>query len=307
MVKFVRMRKLRNIVMALLWVIVGVAGLRAQELFCNVSVNASQIQSDKQVFEDMQQTISRYLNFQQWGSDEFTIDERIRVNFQILVNQRPSPDRFSCTFNIQVYRPTLNATYETILLNVSDKNCSFTYVPFQQMQFVENTYNDELTALLNFYAYLILGFDYDSFAPNGGAAFFQKAQEIVNLAASSSNELGWRSSESNKNRYWIVENLMNSRYKGFHTVLYKYHRQGLDQMESNPAKGRRAIIDGLREMQRVHRQNPLMPITRLFLDTKDDELVKVFGKAFANDKKEFVEIMQDIDPSNIAEYNKVME
>jgi hypothetical protein len=301
------MRKLRNIVLVLSGFAAGISGLQAQELFCNISVNASQIQSDKQVFEDMQQTISRYMNFQQWGPDQFTIDERIRVNFQILVNQRPSGDRFSCTFNIQVYRPTLNATYETIVLNISDKNCSFNYVPFQQMQFVENLYNDELTALLNFYAYLILGFDYDSFSPNGGNFYFQQAQEIVNLAASASNEIGWRSSESTKNRYWIVENLMNSRYRGFHTVLYKYHRQGLDQMESNPSKGRRAIIDALREMQRVHRQDPLMPITRLFLDTKDDELVKVFAKGFANDKKEFIEIMQDIDPSNIAEYNKVME
>lgn len=284
------------------------AELTAQELFCNISVNASQIQSDKQVFEDMQQNISRYMNFQQWGPDEFTIDERIRVNFQILVNQRPAPDRFSCTFNIQVYRPTLNATYETLLLNISDKNCSFTYVPFQQMQFVDNAYNDELTALLNFYAYLIMGFDYDSFAPNGGSQYFQKAQEVVNFSSAASPERGWRSNESNgRNRYWIIENLMNSRYKGFRTMLYKYHRQGLDQMESNPNKGRKAIMDGLREMQRVNRQNPILMLTRVFLDTKDDELVKVFTKAFVNDKKEFVEIMQDIDPSNIAEYNKVIE
>ncbi len=301
------MRKLRNVLLALCGLLISTSGMRAQELFCNISVNASQIQSDKQVFEDMQQTISRYMNFQQWGSDEYTVEERIKVNFQILVNQRPSPDRFSCTFNIQVYRPALNATYETIVLNLSDKSCSFTYVPFQQMQFVENTYNDELTALLNFYAYLILGFDYDSFSPNGGNPYFQKAQEIVNLASSASNERGWRSSEDNRNRYWIIENLMNSRYSGFHNVLYKYHRQGLDQMESNPAKGRRAIMDALREMQRVHRQNPILPLTRIFLDTKDDELVKVFAKAFANDKKEFLEIMQDLDASNMSEYNKIME
>ena len=301
------MRKLRNLVLALCALLSGSTGLHAQELLCNISVNASQIQSDKQVFEDMQQTISRYMNFQQWGPDAFTIDERIKVNFQILVNQRPSPDRFSCTFNIQVYRPALNATYETIVLNISDKSCNFTYVPFQQMQFVENTYNDELTALLNFYAYLILGFDYGSFSPNGGNPYFQKAQEIVTLAASASNERGWRSSEDNRNRYWIIENLINSRYAGFHTVLYKYHRQGLDQMESNPNRGRRAIIDALREMQRVHRQNPILPLTRIFLDTKDEELIKVFTKAFANDKKEFVEIMQDLNPSNIAAYNKVME
>ncbi|MEM7655408.1 MAG: DUF4835 family protein [Bacteroidota bacterium] len=285
----------------------NVAGLSAQELLCNVSIDASRIQSDRSVFDDMQQNISRYLNFQKWTKDDFVGEERIRCNMTLIVMNRPSPDYFACNLNLQVYRPTFNGTYETITLNLSDVNFSFRYVPFQQMPFVENTYTDNLTALLNFYAYIILGVDYDTFSPSGGMPYFRQAQEIVNLAVSASNERGWNSSENNRNRYWLVENLMNSRYKGFHTILYKYHRQGLDQMESKPDQARRAMMDSLRELKRLNQQNPLLVLTKTFLDAKDGELVKVFKNAFVNDKKEFVQIMQEVDPSNIAQYNSVME
>ncbi|RMG59587.1 MAG: DUF4835 family protein [Bacteroidetes bacterium] len=281
--------------------------LPAQELLCNVSIDAGRIQSDRTVFEDMQQNISRYINFQKWGTDEFQAQERIRCNLQIVVTNRPAPDYFQCTANLQVYRTAYNTTYETLSLNIQDERFNFRYVPYQQMVFVDNTYNDNLTALLNFYAYIILGFDYDSYAPNGGVPYFRKAQEIVNLASSASQEIGWRSSETNRNRYWLVENLMNSSYRSFHSIMYKYHRQGLDMMESNPAQARRAIMDSLRELQRLSRQNPLLMLLKVFLDAKDDELVKVFQNAFVNDKKEFVQLMQDLDPSNMARYNSVME
>ncbi|RMG21983.1 MAG: DUF4835 family protein [Bacteroidetes bacterium] len=279
----------------------------AQELLCNVSINASQIQSDKQVFDDMQKTLSEYINFNTWTDDVYETQERIRANIQIVVSQRPTADRFVATATIQLYRPVYNTTYETLLLNISDDKFTFNYVPFQQLQFSDNVYTDNLTALLNFYVYLILGFDYDSFAPNGGNVYFRKAQEIVNLAGSQSNEQGWRSSESQRNRYWIIENLTNSRYRRFHDVLYKYHREGLDMMESDPAKGRKAILETLREMQNLNRQNPLLLLTRMFLDAKDKELVKVFAEAFPNDKQEFLRIMQDLDPSNLNQYNSIMK
>ncbi|MEZ4773135.1 MAG: DUF4835 family protein [Bacteroidia bacterium] len=278
----------------------------AQELLCNVNVDASRIQSDRTVFEDMQQTISRYINFQKWTNDEFVAQERIRCNLQIIVTQRPSPDYFVCSANLQVYRTAYNTTYETLLLNISDTKFNFRYVPFQQLAFVDNSFNDNLTALLNYYIFLILAFDYDTYSLNGGAAWFRKAQEIVNLASSASQESGWRSNEDTRNRYWLTENLMNNSYRAFHTILYKYHRQGLDMMESNPANARRAIMDSLKELQRLTKQNSLLVLTKTFLDAKDDELVKVFTNAFVNDKKEFVEIMQDVDPSNIAQYNSVM-
>lgn len=279
----------------------------AQELLVNVSIDANRIQSDRSVFEDMQQAISRYLNYQQWTNDKFESFERIRGNLQIIVQSRPAPDQFVCQMNLQVYRPVYNTTYETMVFNHSDKNFSFTYVQFQPLQFVENTFTDNLTALLNYYAYIMLAFDYDSYSSGGGAPYVRKAQEILNLAASGANESGWEASESNQNRYWLVENLQNSRYRSFHEAMFKYHRQGLDVMESTPAQGRRAIIAALKDIQRLHQQDPILMLTRVFLNSKQDELVKVFQGAFVNDKKEFLQVMQEIDPSNMSKYNSINE
>ncbi|MEL6848950.1 MAG: DUF4835 family protein [Bacteroidota bacterium] len=281
--------------------------LQAQELLVNVSIDASRIQSDKSIFDDMQKSISEYFNFQSWSGDEYLAHERIRCNLQIIVSQRPSPDYFVAKINLQVYRPVYGTSYETMVLNLSDSKFNFTYVPFQQMTFVDNTYNDNLTSLLNYYAYLILGFDYDTFSPGGGTRFFQKAREIVNLAGSASGESGWRSNEDDRNRYWIVENILNSRYRAYHDVLYKYHRQGLDRMDQQPAQARRAIIDALKELERIQQQNPRLVLTRLFLDSKSGELVKAFSKAFANDKQEFISVMEKVDPSNISTYEAVMK
>lgn len=278
-----------------------------QELLINVTVDASRIQSDRSVFEDLQQAISQYLNFQQWTNDKYESTERIRGNLQIVVRERPAPDQFVCQMNLQLYRPVYNTTYETMLFNHSDKSFSFTYVQFQPLQFVENTYNDNLTALLNYYVYIMLAFDYDSYSASGGAPYVRKAQEILNLAVSASSQSGWKANEDNQNRYWLVENLQNSRYRSFHEAMFKYHRQGLDQMESSPAQGRRAIIAALKDIQRLHQQDPILMLTRVFLNSKKDELVKVFQGAFVNDKKEFLQVMQELDPANMAAYEVVNE
>lgn len=279
--------------------------LQGQELLVNVSVDGRQIQGDKQIFDDMEQNISRYINFQRWGGDQFEAFERVRCNLQIIVNARPSADKFNCTANLIVYRPVLNSTYETITLNISDPEFNFNYVPQQQMQFFDNVFNDNLTALLNFYAYIILGFDYDSFSNNGGDPFFKKAFELVSIASTASQDLGWRSNENQRNRFWLIENITNSRYSLFHDVMYTYHRQGLDLMDSNAAKGRISILKALENMQELSEQNPLLRLIRMFLDAKDDELVGIFGKAFPADQNKFLELMNDLDPSNMKAYESI--
>jgi len=282
--------------------------LFAQQLNCSVSIDYNQAggQSDRMIYQDMQQAITEYINFQEWNSDEMEFFERIRVNFRIIVNQRPSADYFRCTGNIQIYRPTYNSTYETVLVNINDNNFNFRYVIGQPLQFNENIYTDNLTALLNYYAYIILGFDYGSFGKGEGKQYFKKAQEWVSLAASSP-EQGWNSAGiAQNNRFWLAENLTNSSYSPFHDLLYNYHRMGLDQLTENIPRARRTILDGLRDLQKLVRTNPLLMISRMFLDAKSDELIKVFNGAFVNDKKAFVELMQDIDPKNSDKYNAVL-
>lgn len=281
--------------------------LRAQEFLVTVTINAQQIQGDKTVFRDMQQNIARYMNTTAFTQDKFEGFERIRVGLQIVINSQPSTDYFVCQANFQVFRPAYNATYETSLLTIRDNSFNFRYLPYQNMAYVPNTYSDNLTALLNFYAFVILGFDYDSFAPNGGQKYFQLANEVVGLA-SGAPEAGWKSSEQTlRNRYWLAENLLNNSYRTFHQILYKYHRTGIDAMAESPARGRKAILDCLRDIQRLNRQNPNLYLLRVFLDTKNQELVKVFTNAFVNDKKEFLTLMQEVDPTNMQKYNKVQD
>ncbi|MCI4667141.1 MAG: DUF4835 family protein [Bacteroidia bacterium] len=285
----------------------SITHLKAQEFLVTVTINSQQIQGDKTVFKDMQQNISRYMNTTAFTQDKFEGHERIRVGLQIIVSSQPSVDYFVCQANFQVYRPAYNSTYETSLLTIRDNAFNFKYLPYQNMAYVQNTYTDNLTALLNFYAFVILGFDYDSFAPNGGQAHFNTAREIVGLA-SSSNESGWKSSEQTlKNRFWLAENLMNTKYRVFHQVLYKYHRTGIDGLAESPARGRKAILACLRDLQRLNRQNPQLYLVRIFCDTKNQELVKVFQNAFVNDQKEFLTIMQDVDPTNMPKYSKVQK
>jgi hypothetical protein len=297
----------RLIPIFLLFVLAFRPDVKGQELFCTVNIDHNQIQGDKQVFRDMQQAISQYLNFNKWSNDEFMSHERIKCNLQIIVTQRPAPDQFVCTANLQIFRPVLNSTYETRVANLSDKTFNFTYIPFQELRFNTQGYEDNLTALLNFYAFMILGLDYDSFAPNGGNPFYAQAQNIVNFAVSSAQQRGWRSGESTRNRFWLVENLQNNSYKSFRNILYKYHRTGLDQMESNMIKGRQAIMECIRDLNKLNNQFPMIMLPRVFLDSKSDELVGVFSTAFINDKQEFIEIMTELDPSNLNKYNAIMK
>ncbi|MEO0896278.1 MAG: DUF4835 family protein [Bacteroidota bacterium] len=295
-----------NRLISLLIALLFTLSVNGQEILATVSINAQQIQGDRNVFTDMKENIARFLNTTAFSKDRFEGLERIRVGVQIIVTRQPSADYFICNANFQVYRPAYNSTYESSSLTIRDNSFNFRYLPYQNLSYVENTYNDNLTALLSYYAFMILGFDYDTFSPNGGMPYFRKAQEIVNLAISQSNESGWNSNEQNlKNRYWLVENLLNNSYRLFHQILYKYHRTGIDVMSESPARGRKAIIATLRDLQRLNRQNPLLYLTRIFVDTKNQELVRVFQEAFPNDKKEFLTLMQDIDPTNMPKYSTV--
>ncbi|WNJ20824.1 DUF4835 family protein [Pontibacter sp. G13] len=284
----------------------GWGQLNAQELLCNVSVDASRISGDRSVFEDMQKVISDYMNFTKWTDDSYEAYERIRCNLQIIVMERPSPDYFTCQMNLQVFRPTYNSTYETVIANLADDRFNFNYVPYSSLIYTENSFTDNLTALLDFYAFVIVGIDHDTYLASGGNPFYRKALEINQLAASQSPEAGWKSNESQRNRYWLSENLTNNRYSAFHAAMYKYHRQGLDLMESDPGRGRKGILAALKDMKNLTLQNPLLILSRNFLDAKRKELIKVFENGFANDKKEFVAIMQELDAQNMGDYNKIM-
>lgn len=277
----------------------------AQELLCSVKIDAAQIQGDKTIFQDMEGNIGRYLNLTAFTSDTYQPNERIRCNLQIVVNSRPDNDRFMCTASIQAFRPALNSNYETMVTNLQDRNFNFNYVIGEQLLYNENNYINNLTSLLNFYALLIIGMDMDTYALNGGAEIFQKAQQVVTITQDN-GETGWRGNEQSiRNRYWLNENLNNQAYKLFHEALYKYHRQGIDQLSANVANGRRSIFEAVKLVQQLNKTRSQLLVVQAFIDAKDGELGLVFEQAFINDKKDFLKIAEEMMPGSMNKFEKL--
>ncbi|MCB9232255.1 MAG: DUF4835 family protein [Bacteroidia bacterium] len=279
---------------------------QAQELQVSVSVSAPAFGSDKAVFEDMQKNISQYFNQRIWTNHKYLQYEKIKANIVILISDRPQIDYFKGTLQLRVTRPVYNSTYETVLANIQDKNFDVRYVQYQTLEFSENSYIDNLTSILNFYANIILGIDYASFSPNGGLEYFQKAQSIVSLAANS-KETGWQSMDGMRSRYWLAENMINSSYKKIHEVYYQYHRLGLDQMTDDLPKARATVLKTLQTMQKLNLQNPGLYVTILFTDAKQQEIISIFKGAFPNEKQQLIQIMETLDAANVNKYSAVLK
>jgi hypothetical protein len=209
---------------------------------------------------------------------------------------------------VQAIRPVYNSTYETLTFNFNDPDFRIEYTATQTLQFSENTYIDNLTSLLNFYAYMILGMDYDTFGPEAGLPYFQKAQQVLNLAAANSSEPGWQPGGNFlRSRYWVMENLLNGSYKSFHTLLYRYHREGLDKMHKDPQAAREILLQVLAEMVRFNQENPNSTLIRLFIDSKGTELMQTFRKSLPEQKQRFVAAMKLIDPNNLTVYENLLQ
>lgn len=277
----------------------------AQELLCVVDIQAPTQGSDKQVYEQMKEAITKYINFRKWTGLTYEPEERIKCRMQFIISDRPAIDEFRGTLQVQLIRPTYNSSYETMVLNIKDQNIYFKFTAFQPLEFSENNYIDELTSILNYYAYMIVGFDNETFKLSGGTPYFEKAQNIVNLAAGNGGS-GWRNYDGSQNRYWLVTDMLDNGLKSIHNVLYVYHRQGLDQMERNPNLARKTIVAALREMEKLNKRYPGKYITRVFLFAKSAEIVEMFKKADLADKRSLIQIMDVLDPANSSDYQAVM-
>lgn len=279
----------------------------AQELRCNISISAQKIQgANKTVFETMQSDLYEFMNNRKWTDHQYAMDERIECNFFINLDEQISSDEFKGSIQVQVRRPIFNSSYETNLLNIKDNDFHAKYVEYQTLEFNETSNKDNLTNILAFYAYIVLGMDYDSFSPEGGTEFFQKAQTIVNNSQNAT-EKGWKASESERNRYWLVENILNKSYSGFRSCTYQYHRLGLDLMADKPEEGRGVIAESLKSIQKVFRARPSLYILQVFFDAKSDELVNIFSKSFPDERNRITVILNECDPSNGSKYEKILK
>lgn len=278
----------------------------AQELNCTVQILAPQLQnsSDKKILQTLQQAAFEFMNNRKWTNDVFKQDERIECSVVISILEKPSADEFKGTIQVQARRPVYKSAYNSLLLNILDKNLSFKYIEYQPLEFSESSSLSNLTSILAYYAYIIIGTDYDSFSLEGGSAYFQKAQTIVSNAQTV-NEKGWKSFEDNQNRYWIVENIQSSIFKPMRECIYKYHRLGFDAMSDDLVTGRAAVLQSLQLLKKVHEIKPSSYSMQLFFLAKADEVVNLFSLAEPVEKIKVMELLNEVDPANSTKYNKI--
>jgi hypothetical protein len=281
----------------------------SQELNCNVQISAQKIQgSNREVFENMQRDIYEFMNNTVWTNHVFTYSERIECNILINLTDQLSADEFTGTIQVQLKRPVFNTTYNSTVLNFIDNSFRFRYVEFQPLEFDPTTYRSNLISVLAYYTYMILGFDNDTFSPEGGTEYFQMAEKIV-TNAQNAPEAGWKPYDGsrNRNRYWLVKNTLDKEYEGVRQFLYEYYINGLDKMESKISEARNSIVESLRLVQDVYRRkpDPFMYIIQVLMEAKTDEIVNIFTESFPEEKSRVVQILTEIDPSNKTKYEKI--
>jgi len=281
----------------------------AQELRCNVQVTSSKIEgTNKKVYETLQKAIYEFMNNRVWTTHAYSAEERIECSILINITSQASADEFTGTMQIQSRRPVFNSSFNTTMLNYVDNNISFRYVEFEPLNFSETTFTSNLTSLLAYYAYMIVGFDYDSFSMEGGNEYFKKAENIVTNAQSASDK-GWKAfdSKNNKNRYWLVKNVLDEKYSPVREFYYRYHRKGLDVLDGKVDAGRAEIAESIELLQKVFRNKPdvYLNYLQVVFDSKSDEFVNVFSESFPEEKNRLSTILREIDPSNSSKYEKL--
>jgi hypothetical protein len=280
----------------------------SQELRCNITINTSKIQgTNKNVFNTLQTSLNEFMNGTKWTNHSFAEEERIDCSFLLTINEY-SGSRCSGSLQVQARRPVYKSSYQTIILNHVDDDFAFDYIEFDRLDFDLRSFKSNITSLMSFYAYLILGIDYDSFSLKGGSPFFENAQIII-TNAQRENYSGWNPYEnaSRKNRYWIIENILSNSFSHERMAYYKYHRMGLDRLTDDRVEGRKQILLALADIQRTaeEQDETSAPYIRLFFDAKSDELINIFAEAPQDDRSEAYNRLISADSFNPNKYIKL--
>jgi len=286
-----------------------------QELNARVTVNSSQVGTNvsKKAFETLQNVLTIFLNSRKWTGDNFLPNEKIDCNFLLNLKQTEEANVYSASLTIQAARPIFSTSYLSPLINYHDEDVVFKYIEFQQFVFNENNVSgsdaqmSNLPAVFAYYAYLILGFDYDSYSLKGGNPYFLKAQNIVNNAPEARGITGWKAFDGVRNRYWLVENMLNSRYAIMHDIIYNYYRLSLDKLYEDENGGRAQMMNVLNLLNNFNSDNPNTMINQFFFQGKTNELIKIFSKAPQQDKMRASELLQKIDLTNSARYKNELK
>ncbi|MDE0979961.1 MAG: DUF4835 family protein [Flavobacteriales bacterium] len=280
--------------------------IQAQELNCRVQVIAPQIANvEGAIFESLEEAIQEFVNGRRWSEDEFMFEERIECNMQITISKAPSATSFSGSIQVQSSRPVFNSDYNSSMLLVNDGAFEITWDGSSTIQFSPDQYRDNLSSILAYYAYMILGMDYDSMVLDGGTPYYLKAQTIV-ANAQNAGPSGWKASQGQQNRYWLVENMLSQTFRPVRNCLYYYHRMGLDRLYDDLERGRLTMADALIEMRQTHRIRPSSYNLQLFFLAKSDEILKIFGPAPDAEKTRLLPVLKQMDPGNISKYDSIL-
>lgn len=302
--RFIDMKNKLTAFLVAAFVSIGMENLSAQELNCTVEVNSSQIEgTNKSVFESLQTAINDYFNETKWTNATFSPNERIECRFFLTVKEYDS-DRIKGDVQVQLSRPVYNSSYTTTLLNFKDSRIEFDYRDGDPLIFNESSFDSNLTAILNYYAYLFLALDFDSFSPNGGQPYFDKAASIVQQAQSI-GEIGWRTFEDSKNRAAVLSSYTDANTSAIRKMNYEYHRKGLDEMVTSPDKGRAVITEAIKAIGTVYDNSPMSVALSIFRDSKLDELVNVYSKAPQSERDEVYELLRKVYPTDMERLQKI--
>ncbi len=284
----------------------------AQELQARVSVLATRVNStvDKKIFNTLQSQLNNLLNNRKWTNDPFQQNEKIECSFLLNIESILETNVYKATLTIQAARPVFNASYQTATVNFIDPDVAFKYAEFQPVEFNESRVQGtdalaaNLTAVLAYYVYTILGLDYDSFSPKGGEPYFRKAQNIVNNAPEGNYISGWRVFDGVRNRYWLNENLISNRYNIIHDILYSYYRSGLDKMNDAEPEARNNILQALTQLSAFNRENPNTMILQFFMQGKAKEFIGIFKKSPPDQKTRASALLSELDIVNATRYKE---
>ncbi len=283
----------------------------AQELNCQVNVVLDAKQEfttvEKEIFDQLKQTVYDMMNTTQWTKDKFKIEERINCNLQLQIKDSPSPGVYSGALQIQSTRPAFNSSYNSTVFNFQDNDIVFGYSRGAQLIYAPNQFRDNLTSILAYYAYFIIAMDYDSFSLKGGTPYFNEAQNIVVNAQSASGS-GWRSNESGKkNRYWLVDNALHQLFEPLRVCNYEYHRNGVDKMYESLETARINMYQALTKLNKVVATRPNSINLLNFCQAKNTELKNLFADAEIKEKQDLVTLMQRLDPANSSKYDEILK
>ncbi|NOR87631.1 MAG: DUF4835 family protein [Bacteroidales bacterium] len=299
-----KIMKIKNIVIAL-FIFIAFQSY-SQEINGSIQVSARQIEgTDREAFKELQQALYEFVNTTSWTNFNYKLEERVECTILLTLSERISSDQYKGKLNLVLRRPVYKTNYNSSMFNYVDNSVQFTYAEGEPLIYAENSFTSNLTSMIAYYIYIFLGIDGDSYSKFGGTPYFEKAQAIVQNAQSTA-EPGWKAFESMKNRYWLTENFLNPQYKAIRESIYEFHRKGLDVMYDDVEGGRNNILESLKLLQQADRAKPGSFLLRLYLDSKRDEIIKIFSEGSPNTKTEVVNIMKEIDPANGDKYSAIL-